>query len=79
MKLGPSACPFNYLYWNFLIENATALASNPRMAMPYRTLARMPAEQRAEIVRSSAAFLDRQHGWKGDESHSTQPSLDDTW
>ncbi|MEI6797724.1 MAG: cryptochrome/photolyase family protein [Pseudomonadota bacterium] len=57
IKLGPKACPFNYLYWNFLIENAGALQSNPRMSLPYGTLARMPAEQRADIQRSAAAFL----------------------
>ncbi|WP_421697346.1 cryptochrome/photolyase family protein [Ancylobacter sp.] len=57
IKRGPGACPFNYLYWNFLIENENTLSSNPRLAMPYRTLARMPAEQRAEIVADATAFL----------------------
>ena len=57
IKLGPKACPFNYLYWNFLIQNAATLSSNPRMALPYRTLSNMPPDQRAEISRSSAAFL----------------------
>eukprot|EP01037_Dinobryon_pediforme_P012758 gene12758-12855_t len=38
VKTGPKACPFNYLYWNFLIENEARLAQNPRLAMPYRTL-----------------------------------------
>ncbi len=56
-KLGPKACPFNYLYWNFMIENAAVLARNPRMVMPYRLLAKMPDEQRAEIVRSATTFL----------------------
>ncbi len=57
VKLGPEACPFNYLYWNFLIENAATLKPNPRMSLPYGTLSKMPAEQRAEIIRASAAFL----------------------
>lgn len=56
-KRGPGACPFNYLYWNFLIENETVLSANPRLAMPYRTLARMPAAQRTEIVADATAFL----------------------
>jgi deoxyribodipyrimidine photolyase-related protein len=57
LKSGPGACPFNPLYWNFLIENEARLASNPRMAMPYRTLARFSAERRAEIVREATTFL----------------------
>lgn len=57
IKRGPGACPFNYLYWNFLIENETVLSANPRLAMPYRTLARMPEAQRTEIVADATAFL----------------------
>jgi deoxyribodipyrimidine photolyase-related protein len=57
VKSGPKACPFNYLYWDFLIRNETRLARNPRMAMPYRTLARFTPERRAEIARDAADFL----------------------
>jgi deoxyribodipyrimidine photolyase-related protein len=58
VKSGSKACPFNYLYWNFLIENEAKLAKNPRMAMPYRTLAKMAEGRKAEIVADSAAFLE---------------------
>ena len=58
IKLGPKACPFNYLYWNFLIKNEQLLAGNPRMAMPYRTLSAMPAERRAQIAKEASEFLD---------------------
>jgi len=57
IKLGDKACPFNFLYWNFLIENRNRLGKNPRMAMPYRTLDRMSEERRTAIRRDSAAFL----------------------
>ena len=57
IKLGPTACPFNYLYWHFMIANETRLKSNPRMAMPYRTLARMNEEKRREIVQQANDFL----------------------
>ena len=57
VKLGPKACPFNYLYWNFLIENQTTLQPNPRMSLPYVTLSKMPPEQRGEITRSAKVFL----------------------
>ena len=59
VKLGPKACPFNYLYWDFLLRNEAKLKSNPRMAMPYRTLAKMDAERKSEIARQAALFLDK--------------------
>ena len=57
IKSGPSACPFNYLYWYFLISNQGRLQGNPRMAMPYHTLAAMSEERRGEIIRQSEQFL----------------------
>jgi deoxyribodipyrimidine photolyase-related protein len=57
VKSGAKACPFNYLYWNFLIRNETVLSGNPRMAMPYRTLAAFPADRRAAIEQEARTFL----------------------
>ncbi|WP_421695159.1 cryptochrome/photolyase family protein [Aestuariivirga sp.] len=58
VKLGPKACPFNYLYWDFLMRNEQALKTNPRMAMPYRTLAKMDEAKKTEITAEARAFLD---------------------
>jgi deoxyribodipyrimidine photolyase-related protein len=58
VKSGPQACPFNFLYWDFLMRNEKPLSGNPRMAMPYRTLAGFPPARRAEIARDAAAFLE---------------------
>jgi deoxyribodipyrimidine photolyase-related protein len=57
VKLGKHACPFNYLYWYFLLKNEKRLASNPRMGMPYRTLGRMSPERRQEIIAQARTFL----------------------
>jgi deoxyribodipyrimidine photolyase-related protein len=57
-KTGAGACPFNYLYWNFLITHADRLSGNPRLALPYRNLARMAPSHRAEIQAQAARFLD---------------------
>ena len=57
VKLGSQACPFNYLYWYFLIVNKSRLESNPRMALTYRTLGRMTAERREQIVQEAEVFL----------------------
>ncbi len=70
-KLGEGACPFNYLYWNFLIENEEKLARNPRMALPYRNLARL---ERGPIMAQAQAFLDGQQAWAAE-----QRRLDEGW
>jgi deoxyribodipyrimidine photolyase-related protein len=51
------ACPFNYLYWAFLIRNKSTLAANPRLAMPYRTMAAWPAERESAVLAEADAFL----------------------
>ena len=56
-KVGPQACPFNALYWDFLERNRARLAGNPRLDMPYRTLARMSEARRAGIAADAARFL----------------------
>ncbi len=58
-KTGPKACPFNYLYWAFLIRQKDRLADNPRLAMPYRTLTAWPPERRQAILAEADAFLDQ--------------------
>jgi deoxyribodipyrimidine photolyase-related protein len=58
VKSGPKACPFNFLYWAFLIRNAATLRTNQRMAMPYRTLAGWDEGHKAAITAEAEAFLD---------------------
>lgn len=54
-RTGEGACPFNALYWDFLIANEKRLSGNARMAMPYRNLARFSAAERAAITASAEA------------------------
>ncbi len=54
---GGNACPFNFLYWDFMARHAERLAANTRMAMPLRNLARMAPERLAAIRKLAAAFL----------------------
>jgi deoxyribodipyrimidine photolyase-related protein len=58
VKQGPRACPFNDLYWAFLIRNARALSRNPRLTMPYRTLAGWDGPRKDGIVARADRFLD---------------------
>ncbi len=56
-KNGPDACPFNYLYWDFLARNREKLAQNPRVGMMYRTYDRMGEDKRQAISDDSRHFL----------------------
>jgi deoxyribodipyrimidine photolyase-related protein len=57
LKTGAQACPFNYLYWDFLIRNRSKLQNNPRLGMPYQSLAKMSQARLQEIQRDASAFL----------------------
>ena len=56
-KNGVDACPFNYLYWDFLDRNREKLASNHRIAMMYKTFERMGEEKQKAIRDDSKIFL----------------------
>jgi deoxyribodipyrimidine photolyase-related protein len=54
-RQGPSACPFNALYWDFLARHQEILRRNPRMALVIRQLEKIPAEELAAIRATAAA------------------------
>jgi deoxyribodipyrimidine photolyase-related protein len=54
---GERACPFNFLYWDFIARHADRFAHNPRMAMPLRSLARMDPGKLAAMRAKAQAFL----------------------
>ena len=56
-KNGPDACPFNYLYWDFLLRQQDTLKGNPRMGMPYRTLEKMTPEKLGALRTDSSRFF----------------------
>lgn len=58
-RTGPNACPFNTLYWNFLIKNETILRSNPRMGPNVLGLKHISSNQRAEITAEAQEFLQK--------------------
>jgi deoxyribodipyrimidine photolyase-related protein len=57
-RIGPDACPFNALYWDFLDRNSAKLRDNQRLAMPYRNLERMADEDREAIRCQAQSFLE---------------------
>ena len=56
-KNGAAACPFNYLYWDFLIRNRAKLEHNARLGMMYRSLDRMDETKIATIRDDADQFL----------------------
>ncbi|MBT0958714.1 cryptochrome/photolyase family protein [Alphaproteobacteria bacterium KMM 3653] len=57
VKNGPTACPFNYLYWDFVARNDGKLRGNPRMGFMYKSLDRMSGEKRQAIRADSQRFF----------------------
>lgn len=57
-KNGIDACPFNYLYWDFLARNKSRLATNPRLAMIYKSYENMTDEKKELIRQDSKKFLE---------------------
>ncbi|WP_419729046.1 cryptochrome/photolyase family protein [Lichenicola sp.] len=57
LSVGPGACPFNALYWDFMSRHAQKLEGNTRMAMPLRTLERMAPEKRTSLQTQAGDFL----------------------
>lgn len=67
--VGGNACPFNTLYWDFLMRHATRFQSNPRMAMILKHLPRMSPEKLMAITTEARRF----------KAHLVEQGDDLTW
>ena len=54
-RVGPTACPFNYLYWYYLLKHD--FRKNHRMSIPYSILDKMPESEHAQIIQSAQTHL----------------------
>lgn len=52
-----SACPFNSLYWNFMVEHRDRLDRNPRIGMIYRNWDKQPEDNRKALLKRAAWIL----------------------
>jgi deoxyribodipyrimidine photolyase-related protein len=57
-KTGPDACPFNALYWDFLVRHERRFRRNRRMSTMYANWDRMTPAVRDAYRASAAAFLE---------------------
>jgi deoxyribodipyrimidine photolyase-related protein len=56
-RSGEDACPFNYLYWSFLLEHEATLRANPRLGRNVLGLKYLDADERARVRRQTQSFL----------------------
>ncbi len=56
-RTGQDACPFTTLYWHFLLRQRDRLGKNQRLALAYRALDGIAAEEQARITAQGDAFL----------------------
>ncbi|GMV66210.1 MAG: cryptochrome/photolyase family protein [Candidatus Omnitrophica bacterium] len=58
-RVGEKACPFNYLYWNFVGTYQEQLKHNPRMQTAIQMYRHKSQAERTLIASSSKEFLER--------------------
>jgi deoxyribodipyrimidine photolyase-related protein len=57
-RLGQDACPFNALYWNFVLEHEERLRANPRTSRAAWGLGRLGTAERESVRKQAQDFLD---------------------
>ncbi len=57
-RTGENACPFNYLYWDFLMQHEEKFRPNQRMKFMYSSLDRMADTEKDAIHHEAKTFLD---------------------
>ena len=50
VKVGEGACPFNLLYWDFLVRHRERFEGNRRMGVVYKAWDRMGEEKREAVL-----------------------------
>jgi deoxyribodipyrimidine photolyase-related protein len=56
-RTGDEACPFNFLYWDFLARHRDRFRGNRRMTFPMRNLDRIPTDELTAIRGAADSFL----------------------
>lgn len=58
LRTGKTACPFNFLFWDFLARHRKRFADHPRIGALYRTFDRFDAAERQALREQARSFLD---------------------
>ena len=57
-RTGEDACPFNFLYWNFILEHEERLRANPRTSRNVLGLRHLDDAEREQVKKQAKQFLD---------------------
>jgi deoxyribodipyrimidine photolyase-related protein len=57
VRVGPTACPFNALYWNFYARHEDRFRKNPRIGMMYQTWGKMDKDTQESIRQQASSHL----------------------
>jgi len=57
-RAGSRACPFNSLYWHFMVRHRERFSGNPRIGMIYRSWDRMSEQSRSETLARATWLLE---------------------
>jgi deoxyribodipyrimidine photolyase-related protein len=55
---GEDACPFNFLYWNFLLQHEDTLRANPRLGPNVLGLRYLDDDERTAVRQQAQNFMD---------------------
>jgi len=58
VRTGAEACPFNFLYWNFLLNWEDRLRANPRMGPNVLGLKHLSPADRQQVSQAASEFLE---------------------
>lgn len=56
-RTGDKACPFNYLYWNFVMQHKDKLEHNRRLGFVYKNLERIDETEKKDIKAQARRFF----------------------
>ena len=56
---GEQACPFNILYWDFLIRHEAEFKKNPRMGLTLKHVAKMTDDRQQQIISDTQSLRQR--------------------